>query len=176
MPGQQQVFRDETGLAIYRNPDAFPRVWIVHEALKITDEDEAQRRLQDPAFDAHRTTFAFAGPPPLERCDGDEIRSFTRTVTSAAAVVQMKCRGMVIMSENDAPGWLARVDGRNAPIYRAYTTFRGVVVGAGLHRVETVYRPFSVIAGAIATLAGMLAALVIALRNRAVIAPARNTA
>lgn len=78
------------------------------------------------------------------------------------AVVDMKCRGMLIQSENNAPGWTAQVDGRDAPIYEAYTTLRGVVVGSGRHRIVMRYRPFSVIAGASATLAAILGAIVLA--------------
>jgi uncharacterized membrane protein YfhO len=65
------------------------------------------------------------------------------------------------MSEANAPGWVARVDGHKTPIYEAYTTLRGVVVGPGTHKVETRYRPLSVTAGAVATLSAFLGALVL---------------
>ena len=53
---------------------------------------------------------------------------------------------MLIESENNAPGWIARVDGTQTPIYEAYTTLRGVVVGPGKHKIEMRYRPLSVVA------------------------------
>ena len=82
------------------------------------------------------------------------------------SIVDMKCRGMVAMSESDAPGWSAWVDGKRAPIYDAYTMLRGVVVGRGTHKVETRYRPLSVTAGAAATLAAFVGAIVLWLKGR----------
>ncbi len=73
----------------------------------------------------------------------------------------MKCRGMVITSENNAPGWIARVDGRETPVYDAYTTLQGVIVGPGTHTIEMRYRPMSVISGAIATLLAFIGAFVL---------------
>jgi uncharacterized membrane protein YfhO len=92
----------------------------------------------------------------MEHCDGDNVRSFVRDTNSTKAIVEMKCRGIVVEAENDAPGWSARVDGQSAPVYEAYTSLRGVVVGAGVHTVEMVYRPVSVIAGFVCTLTAFL--------------------
>jgi uncharacterized membrane protein YfhO len=53
------------------------------------------------------------------------------------------------------------VDGQKTPIYEAYTTMRGVVVGPGKHKIEMRYRPLSVLGGAAATLTAFLGALVL---------------
>jgi uncharacterized membrane protein YfhO len=44
--------------------------------------------------------------------------------------------GFLVLSENAYPGWRARVDGAEVPIYRADVTLQGVVVPAGIHRVD----------------------------------------
>jgi hypothetical protein len=44
--------------------------------------------------------------------------------------------GFLVLSENAYPGWRARVDGAEVPIYRADVTMQGVVVPAGIHRVD----------------------------------------
>jgi uncharacterized membrane protein YfhO len=44
--------------------------------------------------------------------------------------------GFLVLSENAYPGWRARVDGAEVPIYRADVTLQGIVVPAGIHRVE----------------------------------------
>ena len=51
------------------------------------------------------------------------------------------CTGMVVLNDNWYPGWRASLDGKRAPIYAAYMTVRGVVVGPGDHVVEMHYRP-----------------------------------
>jgi hypothetical protein len=166
MDGQQEVFRADNDLIVFKNPNAFPRVWVVHEGAQIKDAKEARRNFQDPGFDLRKKTFGYAAPPPMEQCEGDTVRHFERNVDSTVTIVDMKCRGMVVMSERDAPGWKAWVDGRPAPIYDAYTLLRGVVVGQGTHRVETRYRPVSVVAGAFATVAAFVGALVLWVEGR----------
>jgi uncharacterized membrane protein YfhO len=44
--------------------------------------------------------------------------------------------GFLVLSENAYPGWRARIDGAETPIYRADVTMQGVVVPPGTHRVE----------------------------------------
>jgi uncharacterized membrane protein YfhO len=44
--------------------------------------------------------------------------------------------GFLVLSENAYPGWRARVDGSEVPIYRTDVTLQGVVVPAGAHRVD----------------------------------------
>jgi uncharacterized membrane protein YfhO len=44
--------------------------------------------------------------------------------------------GFLVLSENAYPGWRARIDGTEAPIYPADITLQGVVVPAGTHRVD----------------------------------------
>lgn len=157
-PDQKEVFRASNGLAVYANPDVLPRVRTVHDAVQVRNPDDARRHLQDAAFDLGTRTFGYSPPPAMDRCDGDTIGKTTRGIDSTITVVTMKCRGMVVMSENDAPGWVAFVDGVKTPVYDAYTTLRGVVVAAGTHTVEMRYQPFSVRAGALATLLAFLAA------------------
>lgn len=149
---QKEVFRDSNGLAVYENPDVLPRVRTVHDAVRVRDAADARRHLQDAAFDIGKRTFSYAEPPTMEQCDGDEVQSSSRGINWSSALVTMKCKGMVVTSENNAPGWIALVDGRRTPVYDAYTTLQGVVVGAGTHTVEMRYLPLSVQAGAVATL------------------------
>jgi hypothetical protein len=66
---------------------------------------------------------------------------------------------LLILSENYFPGWRAYVDGRAVETLRVNYNLRGVALEAGDHAVEFLYRPYSVIAGAIIsllTLAGLL--------------------
>jgi uncharacterized membrane protein YfhO len=62
---------------------------------------------------------------------------------------------MVILADAWFPGWKAYVDNRPAQIYSAYNVVRGIVVDAGQHDVELVYRPASVYTGAALALIGI---------------------
>jgi hypothetical protein len=161
MPGQEELFRDANGVIVFKNPNVLPRVWTVHEAIQVKNPQDARNHLQDPNFDLRKKTFGYAVPPRLEQCDGDQIRYFGRDTNSTTAMVDMKCRGLLVESENDAAGWIALVDGVKTPVYEAYGVLRGVVVGPGAHKVEMRYRPLSVIDGAVATLSAFIGALVL---------------
>jgi uncharacterized membrane protein YfhO len=63
--------------------------------------------------------------------------------------------GLLVLSEVFHPGWQATVDGEPAGIVAANGVLRGVYLSEGLHRVEMVYRPWAVAAGAILSLAAL---------------------
>ena len=49
--------------------------------------------------------------------------------------------GVLVLADSIYPDWTVRIDGRDAPILRANHNYRGVLVGAGEHRVEFSYEP-----------------------------------
>jgi len=157
---QQEVFQASSGLKIYWNRDAFPRVWTVHESRRVNDDSEIQAIMGGGPLDLRRTTFLLEEPPALEPCqDQDAVRLTRRNSGRVTIEAEMACRGMVILGDSYFPGWVAWVDGRRTPIHEAYTAIRGVVVDKGKHTIEMRYLPVSVIAGLILTLIGAGGAL-----------------
>ena len=67
----------------------------------------------------------------------------------------MACRGMVVVSDNWFPGWVADVDGHAVTIERVDAGIRGIAVDAGRHTVTMRYRPGSLLAGVIALVLGL---------------------
>jgi hypothetical protein len=67
--------------------------------------------------------------------------------------------GLLVLTEAHYPGWRALVDGREAPIVRVNTTFRGVVLPEGARRAELLFEPASVRLGAAVSAAGLLVTL-----------------
>lgn len=167
-PAQREVFAGLSGLKVYENPGVFPRVWTVHDAVQVPDQENDIRRLMaDPGFDLARRTFLTTAPPRLETCAAtDQARLAGRSLNHVTIDVDMACTGMVVASENMFPGWRATVDGAPAELHAAYTFLRGVVVPAGRHRVEMRYRPAWLYAGAVFSLLGVAAVLVLAWRER----------
>ena len=67
--------------------------------------------------------------------------------------------GLLVLTDNYASGWEARVDGRLTPVYVADHAFRAVFVPAGAHQVEFEYNPLSFklgLAVSLLTAAGLL--------------------
>ena len=61
--------------------------------------------------------------------------------------------GFLLLADTFYPGWRARVDGREAPIYRANISVRAVAVSAGRHDVTFVYEPPGLVRGLTISLA-----------------------
>ncbi len=159
---QEQVFQGRSGLRVYRNPEAFPRFWTVHDAVGVNGAELMQRL---GAADLRQQAVLVGDTPRFERCSGgDEVKPVGRSDTQVGFDVRMACKGMLIASETSFPGWNVEVDGRPAQIYEAYGALRGVVVEAGTHRVEFRYRPAEFYWGALLTFAGLVGAAVIAVK------------
>jgi hypothetical protein len=154
--GQFEVFSDANGLKVYQNPEAFPRVWSVHEAVGLGSESEIFSHLQKTNAELRQYTFLFGAPPTLQKCAAeDDIRLVQRDTNRVIIDADMKCKGMVIASEVFFPGWESTVDGKATPTYEAYSVLRGAVVEAGRHRIEMRYRPNSVFVGGALTILGL---------------------
>lgn len=166
-PGQTELFRGESGLSVWRNPDAFPRAWTVHEAISPGGMETVRARLGDDATDLRRTALFPAPAPSLEPAAGDESIAWERHgAGSLSLLVDMRSRGLVIVSDTWFPGWHASVDGRRAEVLQVDGSLRAVMVPAGRHRVEMRYRPVSAYVGASMTISGLLGALLLAFRRR----------
>jgi hypothetical protein len=166
-PNQEEIFKSGSGLKIYRNTDAFPRVWAVHKARKVREEKDVEPTLIDPSLDLRRETFLLVDPPRMETCqEGDDVRLIRHSAGHVTIEADMGCKGMVILGDSYFPGWGATVDGKPAGIYEAYTAVRGVMVDKGKHLIEMRYRPASVFAGFAMTLVGIFGAVMLSVRSR----------
>ena len=163
--GWQEVFLGQTGVKVFRNPEALPRVWSVHAVQRISSRSQLNGHLSQNGFDPRRTALVVGDAPSVQSCEGDEVRLLSRAPNRIQVQVRMNCRGLLVMSETWYPGWIATVDGRETAVLEIFGALRGVVVDAGEHSVELVYRPVSVYAGATLTATGLLLTLVAVARN-----------
>jgi hypothetical protein len=161
IPGAEDVFTGASGLKVWRNPNAFPRAWAVHRVLKLTDPG-GRKLVHDRLPDLHDAAFLTDTPPGVDACAGDNVTLMHYSGSQVSIRADMKCRGMVVLSDTYFPGWNATVDGRPEAIHKVDFCLRGVVVPAGVHELRFRYQPPSVIAGGILTAAGILLALGIA--------------
>jgi uncharacterized membrane protein YfhO len=70
--------------------------------------------------------------------------------------------GLVILSDTYYPGWTLTIDGQPAPIYKVNRIMRGAAVKEGEHRLVYLYDPQSFRIGKAITLAGLAAAVCLA--------------
>ncbi len=164
------VFKDGA-IAVYRNPEALPRAFVVHR-FEVVPGAAVLDRLVDPTFDPRAAVIL--EQPPTEPIAPPASASQARILSYAADEVVIETRtdaaGLLVLTDQDYPGWESEVDGTPAPIYRANYLFRAVPVPAGSHRVVFRFRPRSfergvaISAASLATLG--LVGLVFAWRGR----------
>ncbi len=139
------------------------RAWLVYQ-VEETDDSAALSRLDTSDFDPARTALVppgaslSLGHPPDGQAGRVEI--VQRTASSLSLNVATSADGLLVLSEVYYPGWQATVDGQETPIVRADYTLRGVLVPAGGHRVEMVYRPLTFIWGAVVSAATVVTLVV----------------
>ena len=165
-PEQIEVYSEPDGLKVFRNPDALPRAWLVHEAPSVPDRPAAAALMRTPGFDAAHSAFLIGPAPALEACEGGSVEITSTELQRVSARASAPCRTMVVFSDPWFPGWQARVDERPVQLYAAYGALRGIVVPAGQHTIELTYRPRSAYAGAAFSVSGLAGWLCLALAAR----------
>ncbi|PYQ39054.1 MAG: hypothetical protein DMF77_22605 [Acidobacteria bacterium] len=146
---------------IYAVPDPLPRAYAV-DGVRVADGEAAVRMTGEAEFDLHREVILPAGPPrPSDPSFRSQVRLTVlrsdRTIVDAA----LSAPGYVVLVDAFDPGWRATVDGTPAALLRANVAFQAVALPAGPHRVEVVYRPRSVLWGAVITMLAVAAAVVL---------------
>jgi hypothetical protein len=171
-PGLKELFQGRSGVKIFENTRAYPRVWSVHRATSFPDLKQLRAAYADDQVDL-LSTVLLTGEPALNlgacnaSSDDEDVQMPLHTPSAVRITANLKCRGMVILTDTWFPGWRATVDGKPAAIHKAYGAVRGVIVEPGVHVIEMYYRPTSVYAGfGLTVLAGMIT-LVVWRRSRA---------
>jgi hypothetical protein len=124
--------------AVYRNPNAFPRAFVVFEASPLPERSSVLAAMKQTDFHRHVLLEDFT--PGEERQESKEIGE------RAAAIVTYEPDCIVVNVGDGAPGWLVLADvwypgwtctvnGEAAPVHRANFLFRAVAVPAGAQEV-----------------------------------------
>jgi len=94
--------------------------------------------------------------------DGKRLppRALALDASSARVIADTPGGGMLVLTQNDEPGWSVRVDGRAARKTLALGAFRAVEIAPGRHEIAWKYRPLSFVVGAIVTLLTLIALVV----------------
>lgn len=147
--------------AIYRNPMALPRAFLVHTAETIADDDRLLARLTETTFPVSRTVLLSEPAPMLQPASDGSHESATVTLytpTDVRVRAQVDTPAMLILSDTLYPGWYATINGQATKIYAADFVLRGVEVPAGTHEIQFYYRPWSVIIGMTVNVLGLFVA------------------
>ncbi len=144
---------------IYENLDVLPRLFVVHEARFVPDDDAALAALHDEGFDPAQEVLLIGQSGASESygqtCE-DEVRMVSYAPESVTVQVRTGCSGYLVLTDACYPGWQALVDGQPQDILRANHYFRAVSVPEGQHTVEFRYQPTSLKLGVALSVVGLV--------------------
>lgn len=145
--------------AVFENALVLPRVWLASE-MRLLPDPEILNVIRTARFSDGKVW------DPRKVILTEDQFDFTSTTTDPNAVaeitkaepnrVMVKTESaepaILVLSANHFPGWRAYIDGKFVTNLRVDYNLRGVALPAGEHTVEFVYRPKSVLIGAVISL------------------------
>jgi hypothetical protein len=165
-PWLQRVY-EEDGVKVYRAGDSLPRAWVVGSAV-IVDDEQALAVLN--AYDFNPMAMALLAPGSEGIALSGGPGSAARVVEAAPGRLVLEVSpqgdGLLVVSQPFYPGWRARVDGKQTPVYRADYLLQAVPVSAAARRVVLTYHlsPLPALVS-LTALAGCIAGLAIGRRR-----------
>ena len=144
------AFRSHTA-AMWDNHDVMPRAFVACTAENV-NADQALAILSSPEFDPYRTVLLSDASPSDLITNAAGTPSSVVNITDyqsdrVAIQVQTDCAGYLLLADSWYPGWVAFLDRRPLPVWRADHIFRAVRVPPGEHLIEFEYHPQSFAVG-----------------------------
>jgi len=152
------------------------RAVLADHVIPVDSDAEAQSTVADTPLDVTRrivlfrsdaqAAVDFLGPaaadaPPDDALPPGGVRLASDDGNRTAWEVDADKRTLLFVCDNFFPNFIAKVDGRPAPLWRANYAYRAVPVEAGRHTVEFVWRPYDFYWGLAMTVAGAAALLML---------------
>lgn len=132
--------------AIYENQTVMPRAFVVSDAIPEADSEGVAAQLQ--SLDVRKTATLEDWDPSRDSLPHSEnppgpatIRSYTPN--EILIDLDGKTAGLLVLTDPWYPGWVCRIDGNEAPVWKADYAFRGVMVPNGAKEVVFRFEPQS---------------------------------
>ena len=161
-PGLPVAYRGSDA-AIYANPAALPRTFVVNRQETVHGEAAALDAVTAPSFDGHGlavTEHAIAGiPQAASAAPAPGATASLRSYGAQRVVIDATTpdTGLLVLTDDFYPGWKVTVDGHSEPIEHVDYVLRGVRLAPGHHTVEFRYQPLSWRIGWIISLISLVA-------------------
>lgn len=138
----EKVFQDRS-VAIFKDKNVLPRAFIVSDWEMRSGED-ALTALIDPNFPVDKE-IVIESPVNFNKSDIVNSNVSYEFYSPERSLIDVKTDhdGFLFVSDAWYPGWIAKIDGLEEPIFRADYAFRAVAVSEGVHKVEFIYSPDS---------------------------------
>ncbi len=165
--GFKQVYAGEP--SVFEYDDVLPRAAVFHRAELVASDAGLLRRLADPSLDVFHTVVlnrsqlnratesALLGMNPGSNSAVDSAAIVSYRSQSVIVQASLHSPGILMLNDTADPDWAVTVDNRGAQWFPADYMFRGVLLGAGNHTVQFVYRPRDFYAGLLISIVAAIA-------------------
>jgi hypothetical protein len=132
--------------AVYRFTDGIPRAWFPAAVVPHVSDEATLQELLQPGYDPRALVY-------VDAADDGRLPSPARGTLQGAVwgaghislELQVDQPGLLVISEVFYPrGWVARIDGEEAPIWQVNTILRGVALPSGNLRLTLDFEPADV--------------------------------
>ena len=131
---------------LYGRPSVMPRAYLVSSLTVESDPQKTLARMFAPDTDLTKTAFVDTSillVPNPKKPQGGTVTIDRYGTQDSKLTVETRGDAFLVLSDTYYPGWIARIDGIQVPIYRTNYAFRGILVPQGKHDVTFVYSPLS---------------------------------
>ncbi len=170
-----QLLAQSQSVDIYENSRALPRAWLAPDA-RVLDEGTMLQVIRTgilpdgSRWDPLHTALVEAEPVNHLDSSAQDGRAEVTNYEADRVNLQTHSSGnsILVLSENDYPGWRVYIDGHSAEVMRVNYALRGVVIPPGEHQVSFVYRPWSVMSGFLLSLLTAIVLIVLSVGRKKV--------
>ena len=155
-------------VAVFENLDVMPRAFLVHDA-RVSDDKSALVEMQRNDFKPAQTVLLSDGTPIRAggaQRDDELVKIVSYKPERVVVAAHASADAYLVLADAWFPDWIVRMDGAEAPLYRADLIFRAVRVAPGDHQIEFEYRPISLYLGAVISVIALLLVGAIFVRTR----------
>jgi hypothetical protein len=135
------IFDSERGTGVQKNPGDLGRARVYYKWENENSGEDIIKRLKDNDFDYRNILLLEKNIANANTIDGQQnIKTTNYKMDKITFEAESSANGMLFISENYHPSWKAKVNGQNAEVYRAFSTFMAVPVSSGKSVVELQYK------------------------------------
>jgi len=154
-PNARRIYSGDVD--IFLAPDYAKRAYISYDYRVFKGETAMMEFMKSPGFDPGKMVLLWKEPQIKVGPDGFgtgttgsskvEITSYENE--SVSMEVETDRNGILVLADQNYPGWIASVDGQERKIIDANYVLKGLEIEKGRHRVEFEYRPNTFRVGAV---------------------------
>lgn len=136
------IIYHDSHFQLFRNNFALPHVTLFYDYEVISKKEDIVKRFYSDMFDYRKKLIVEESISfkRNQKSDGN-VKILKYSPQNIAIVADTNSDALLFLSDNYYPGWKAKVDGKEAKIYRADYAFRAIILPEGKHEVVFYYNP-----------------------------------